>query len=169
GGGAVLRAAEAALARAPGEQAIHEVTLAGSGFDLIVHRSGALAIAEFEPRPAAGDTATRFAYHAHRSMERLRRQTTVQLLLEAAVLELRELAGFDRVMAYRFRHDGSGDVVAEAVREDLEPFLHRRYPASDIPQQARRLYVINTLRLIADVAARPSPVSGTRDEPLDMS
>ena len=46
-----------------------------------------------------------------------------------------------------------------------------RYPAGDISAQARRLYVINTLLLIADISAQPVPVeaaAGTR-EPLDMS
>ena len=50
-----------------------------------------------------------------------------------AVEQVRAITGFDRVMAYRFRHDDSGDVVAEARRDDLEPYLGRRYPAGDIP------------------------------------
>ena len=82
----------------------------------------------------------------------------MEALLETAVLHVREVTGFDRVMAYRFRHDGSGDVVAESVREDWAPFLGMRYPASDIPAQARRLYTINTLRLIADINSKPVPL-----------
>ncbi|RZJ18510.1 MAG: GAF domain-containing protein, partial [Haliea sp.] len=91
--------------------------------------------------------------------------------LMLAVEELRRLTGFDRVMAYRFRHDESGDVVAESCDAALEPFVGRRYPASDIPAQARRLYIINTLRLIADVGAPPVPVLAApqADAPLDMS
>ena len=81
------------------------------------------------------------------------------------------MTGFDRVMAYRFRHDDSGDVVAESVREDLDPYLGRRYPASDIPAQARRLYTINTLRLIADIGYTPVPLlaDAARTAPLDLS
>ena len=86
------------------------------------------------------------------------------------VQQVRQLTGFDRVMAYRFRHDDSGDVVAEACNDAIEPYLGRRYPASDIPAQARRLYLINTLRLIADVGYTPVPVLGREgDAPLDMS
>lgn len=169
GAGAVLRAANEALGATERSHTIEQLRLPGGAFELIVHRVGDLAVAEFEPRPQTGDEAALFAFRAHRGMDRLRRQGTVQALLEAAVQEVRSLTGFDRVMAYRFRHDASGDVVAEDVAPELEPFLHRRYPAGDIPAQARRLYVINTLRLIADVNAAPSPVAGRTAEPLDMS
>jgi light-regulated signal transduction histidine kinase (bacteriophytochrome) len=60
-------------------------------------------------------------------------------------------------------------VTAEARREDLEPYLGRRYPASDI-RRRRRLYIINTLRLIADTGYTPSPLRGRAgDAPLDLS
>jgi len=69
--------------------------------------------------------------------------------------------------------DDTGSVAAEDRRSDLTPYLGLRYPASDIPAQARRLYLINTLRLKADVNAvrvplvpALNPLSGT---PLDMS
>ena len=54
--------------------------------------------------------------------------------------DVRALTGFDRVMVYRFDRDWNGEVVAEDRRDDLEPFLGLRYPASDIPAQARALY-----------------------------
>lgn len=146
-----------------------EVTVHGRAFDLIVHRSGPSVVMEFECQPDEAGRVSAFALKAHRSMDRLRRLKAVQALLDAAVAEVRELTGFDRVMGYRFRHDDSGDIVAESRVDTLEPFLHRRYPASDIPAQARRLYVINTLRLIADVAAAPVDVAGPSGPPLDMS
>lgn len=147
----------------------HEVALGGRVFDLIVHRLGDEVVAEFEPRTPRSAPPARFALEAHRSLDKLRRQRSIAALLDVAVEELRALTGFDRVMAYRFRHDASGDVVAEARIEALEPFLGRRYPASDIPAQARRLYTVNTLRLIADVRSEPVPVEGLREQPLDMS
>lgn len=79
-------------------------------------------------------------------------------LLSNVTDELRRMTGYDRVMAYRFRHDDSGEVVAESRREDLESYLGQRYPASDIPAQARRLYIQNPIRLIADVAYTPMRV-----------
>ena len=147
----------------------HEVTLGGRLFDLIVHRIGDEVVAEFELRTPSSAAPARFAADAHRSLDKLRRQRSIVALLEVAVEEMRALTGFDRVMAYRFRHDASGDVAAEARIDSLEPFLGRRYPASDIPAQARRLYMVNTLRLIADVRSEPVPVVGLREQPLDMS
>jgi two-component system, chemotaxis family, sensor kinase Cph1 len=86
---------------------------------------------------------------------------------------IRSITGFDRVMVYRFLEDDTGCVVAEDKREDIFPYLGLRYPASDIPAQARRLYLLNTLRLKADVNAPvatlvPSvnPFTGTA---LDMT
>lgn len=147
----------------------HDAALATGAFDAIAHRSGDQLVIEFEPRDH-GDEAAAFAIQAHRSLEVLRRQRTLQALLETAVAEVRALTGFDRVMAYRFRHDASGDIVAETRRTDLEPLLGRRYPASDIPQQARQLYVVNTLRLIADVQSAPVPLLGPpHAPPLDLT
>jgi chemotaxis family two-component system sensor kinase Cph1 len=93
----------------------------------------------------------------------------VEALLQLAVEQVRALTGFDRVMAYRFRQDDSGEVVAEARLESLVPYLGQRYPASDIPAQARRLYILNTLRMIGDVNAVPVPVLGSAATALDLS
>ncbi|GGY15417.1 GAF domain-containing protein [Massilia dura] len=147
-----------------------EAVIAGRTFDCVVHGNGTHAIAEFELRHVAADALAAFALKAHAAIERLRRQRSIDALLRHAAEQVRAITGFDRVMAYRFRHDDSGDVVAEARREDLPPFLGTRYPAGDIPAQARRLYTINTLRLIADIAYVPVPVLGAPgDAPLDMS
>ena len=156
---------------AEGDTGNADIALAGRSFDLIVHRSAGGAIAEFELRPASMDQVADFALKAHRAMDKLKRQGSVEALLELAVVAVRQLTGFDRVMGYRFRHDDSGEVVAEDRHEALEPFVGRRYPAGDIPAQARRLYVINTLRLIADVMATPVAVSAASAglPPLDMS
>lgn len=148
-----------------------EASLNGALYDLVIHAHAGLCICEFEQRGTDGERLASFAQTAYRSMEKLKRQRSIDRLLEVAVAEIRSMTGFDRVMAYRFRHDDSGDIVAESSRADLEPFLGRRYPASDIPAQARRLYVLNTLRLIADVGYVPVPLLAdpTLTEPLDLS
>ena len=170
----VARAIEQALAALGTGDAIpdsREVVLNGQAFDLVVHTHGSLCLCEFERRVGGTEQVSRFAQVAYRSMDKLKRQRDIDRVLEVAVAEMRAVTGFDRVMAYRFRHDDSGDIVAEARREDLEPFVGRRYPASDIPAQARRLYVLNTMRLIADVADAPVPLLAdpTHPEPLDLS
>lgn len=139
-------------------------------FDVVIHAHLNRIIVEFESRNLSADEAASFARKAHRTIDRLKRQKNIEILLQTAVEEIQKLTGFDRVMAYIFRYDDSGDVVAEKCRADLDPYVGRRYPASDIPAQARRLYVLNTLRLIADVNYQPAPLIGLGDtEALDMS
>ncbi|HZH43529.1 MAG TPA: GAF domain-containing protein [Lysobacter sp.] len=89
--------------------------------------------------------------------------------LQRVVEQVRELTGFGRVMLYRFRHDGAGEVVAEARSEAMASYLGLRYPAADIPPQARALYLRNRLRLIADVRYAPVPILPVEAEPLDLS
>ena len=146
------------------------VCVNGTEYDCIVHAGLGRVVAEFEQREVGADEVTRFAVKAHASIDRLRRQKTIDGLLASAVDQIRDFTGFDRVMAYRFRPDDSGDVVAESRREDLVPYLGQRYPASDIPAQARRLYILNTLRSIIDVDYQAVPLLGAPDAlPLDMS
>jgi len=145
-------------------------TIGGLEFDCVAHCAYGRIVAEFETREVSSDEVSRFAIRAHGSIDRLRRQKTIDGLLGAAVQQVREFTGFDRVMAYRFRPDDSGDVVAESRRDDLVPYLGQRYPAGDIPAQARRLYTLNTLRLIADMDYAAVPLLGEAGAtPLDMS
>lgn len=149
-----------------------EVTMpSGEVFDAVVHVHDRKIIVELERRAPGGADLASFALLAHRSMGHLRTQKDIAALLKEAVSTVRQLTGFDRVMAYRFHQDDSGEVVAEELNPELEPFLHRRFPASDIPVQARALYVLNPLRLIADVddiQIRIEEATGT-DRPLDLS
>jgi len=139
-------------------------------YDCVVHGHMHRVLVEFETREASMEEVAQFAIKAHSSIDRLRRQRSIDGLLEATVRQIREFTGFDRVMAYRFRSDDSGDVVAEARRDDLVPYLGQRYPAGDIPPQARRLYVLNTLRMIADVGYHAVPLLGAEGSaPLDLS
>lgn len=68
---------------------------------------------------------------------RLQQTTDERAFYHIAAREMRALTNFDRVMIYRFDSDGSGEVIAEAARGGVEPYLGLHYPASDIPQQAR--------------------------------
>ena len=92
-----------------------------------------------------------------------------QAFYETVVREARALTGFDRVMLYRFAEDGSGVVVAEDAEPHLEPYLGLNYPASDIPQQARRLFALNTVRLYPDIDYAPSAIVSHDDRLLDMT
>ncbi|VWX59348.1 Histidine kinase [Burkholderiales bacterium 8X] len=139
--------------------------------DVVLHAFDGRVIIEYERRAPGQDALASFALLAHRGMGRLRGRRDIGPMLEEAVRTVREITGFDRVMAYRFHHDDSGEVVAETVVPELDPYLHRRFPAADIPAQARRLYIINTLRLIADVGDAQVPIEALPGDatPLDLS
>lgn len=103
--------------------------------------------------------------------EQLERIEDLQKLLEACVENVRSVTGYDRVMVYRFLEDQSGQVVAEAARDGLTPYLNLRYPASDIPAQARELYRRQLLRMICDIDYTPVPLEPAMDSdnrPLDI-
>jgi|GEM_PF-2678638 len=92
-------------------------------------------------------------------------------LVAAAARQVRDLTGLDRVMVYRFGEDAHGEVVAEALAKDQEPFLGLHYPAADIPVQARRMYLSQRIRFIADVDYEPVPMVGWAgfESPVDMT
>jgi light-regulated signal transduction histidine kinase (bacteriophytochrome)/CheY-like chemotaxis protein len=124
-------------------------------YDVAVHVSGGETVLEFEP--ATGDAIAPLSV-LRSMMARVERQTSANKVCDEAVRQVRALTQFDRVMLYRFDEDGAGDVIAESANSTVESFLGLRYPASDIPSQARALYRRNFLRIIVDVDATPVPV-----------
>lgn len=142
----------------------------GVRFDCIAHAHLGRVLLEFERCGQPATEVMRQVLMAQQMYDRLKRQKNITALLQFAVEQVRAMTGFDRVMAYRFRHDDSGEVVAEARLESWPPYLGQRYPASDIPAQARRLYIINTVRLIPDVGYVAVPMLGMAgDGAVDMS
>ena len=87
---------------------------------------------------------------------RLELDATVERAAARVARTVRNLLGYDRVMVYRFDHDWHGEVVAEARQEDLEAYLGLHYPATDIPVQARALYLRNRVRQISDCRYVPA-------------
>lgn len=95
-------------------------------------------------------------------------------LMDALVImvnDLRTLTGFDRVMAYRFRPDDSGEVIAESLAPETDSFLGLRFPKWDIPQIARAISLEQPLRIISDIHADDVPLlSLQKDEtPVDLT
>jgi light-regulated signal transduction histidine kinase (bacteriophytochrome) len=93
-------------------------------------------------------------------------------LCSAITEQIKDLTGFNRVLLYRFDEAGHGTVLCEQNDGVLPSYLDLRFPASDIPQQARDLYVVNTVRIIPDASYVPSPLHGLGKrlvETLDLS
>ena len=142
-------------------------------FAAYVHASDGLTVLELEPVPATVPDIQDALIRAVREFDALHAQTDLAAKLQTAATLFQHLTGYDRVMIYRFDTDWHGEVVAEARRDDLEPYLGLHFPPSDIPVQARRLYETSPTRVIvdSDYLASPllpavNPVSG---QPLDLS
>lgn len=99
-------------------------------------------------------------------LERLRGLDSREALSDACVDAVRSVTGFDRVMLYRFDEAGHGSVVAEDRAPGVESYLGLHFPASDIPEPARRLYRKNVLRYIPDVDEEPVPLVGADGDPV---
>jgi light-regulated signal transduction histidine kinase (bacteriophytochrome) len=154
-----------------------ELELAGSRtFEGYAHRSAdGQIVVEVEPLGAHAPSVEPGALmtQLNRAVEQLSAASTVGALSDAAARCLRDIIGYDRVMIYKFDPDGHGKIIAEARDPRLEPLLGHHYPASDIPQRARELYLKTRLRVLVDVNYQPaaliprhSPDSG---QELDMS
>lgn len=130
-----------------------------------VHRQGGLALVELErPPPVPGGRAS------GRDLEQAFRREAddpgdVCDWARAVAEVVAEATRFDRVMIYRFLSDWTGEVIAEIRPPSTTAYLGLRFPASDIPPQARALYETNRLRLIADVDAEPVPLVPTAQPP----
>ncbi|MBC3788206.1 ATP-binding protein [Spirosoma utsteinense] len=150
----------------------YRLQLDGRFWNLVVHAFKGLLLLEWEPT----DEQPKVAMNQRLIADALTEvQSSRQLadLLQNTAQRVKSIIGFDRVMVYRFSADWHGQVIAEAREPELEPFLGLHYPASDIPRQARELYKINLVRLIADAGSVPSPILSQpgwpNDAPLDLT
>nr|AHZ63969.1 phytochrome [Taiwania cryptomerioides] len=139
----------------------------GRSFYALVHRIEAGLVMDLEPMrspdvelpvclPVSSQLQLQSYRLASRAISRLQCLPggNIALLCEIVVQEVREMTGYDRVMAYRFHDDDDhGEVVAEMRRPDLEPYLGLHYPATDIPQASRFLFMKNRVRMICDCRA----------------
>jgi light-regulated signal transduction histidine kinase (bacteriophytochrome)/CheY-like chemotaxis protein len=138
--------------------------------DITVHAFKGQSILEFEKLDLLDAQSP--LETARELIARMREAKSSDDLFRLAPRLLRTVLEYDRVMLYRFSHDGSGQVVSEAKRGDLEAFLGQHFPAGDIPQQARELYLRNTVRIITDASAEQIPIEpaiNASGEALDLS
>jgi chemotaxis family two-component system sensor kinase Cph1 len=140
-------------------------------FDAVAHRAGRRLIVELEPASVERLSAAVVLSGLELSNRSFERATGLRDLCERAAVEFRRITGFDRVMVYRFLDDGAGVVLAEDSDPALPSFLNHHFPASDIPKQARALYVRNRVRVIPDVSYEPAKLlsASTDLAALDMS
>ncbi|TFZ67795.1 GAF domain-containing protein [Hymenobacter sp. UV11] len=141
-------------------------------YKLILHRFDGLLWLEFEPLDEAAPTPPDLSV-LNAAMSEMLAAGQLLTFCQRTVEQVRTITGFDRVAIYRFAADESGEIIAEDRHPDVAPWLGLHYPASDIPQQARAMYLKNWLRFIPDASYVPVPLVPVRNpasgRPPDMT
>jgi PAS domain S-box-containing protein len=148
----------------------------GRVFDACLHRNGDVVLLELEIAPEREGLSLGepdFYGLVRKSLSRFQAAVGLKQLAQAVTEELRRETQLDRVMVYFFHADDSGEVIAEAKRDDLNSWLGWRYPSHDIPKPAREIFKKIWSRPVPEVSAPLSemvpladPVTG---EALDMT
>jgi light-regulated signal transduction histidine kinase (bacteriophytochrome) len=143
-----------------------------AGLEVVGHRNAEGLVVEWiRPTERAPESVAMVAEAAAQRVEEQLRAAPPNLFAAAQLLAegVARLSGYDRVMVYRFHPDWSGEVIAERRKPDLPPYLGLRYPASDIPSQARSLYARTPMRIVADTEDVPQPLRHAGEQPPDLS
>lgn len=141
----------------------------GVPVDISIHHNGTFIIIEFEK--ITDDRVPEDSF-VRSMLSQFHRYSDSQELINSTAQYIQFLTGYDRVMVYQFLPDGAGEVIAEAKNENIDSFFGLRYPASDIPKQARALYLKNLLRVIHDVDSEPVPIlpeAEDAEDSIDLS
>ncbi|WP_027376808.1 ATP-binding protein [Kaistella palustris] len=144
---------------------LDKINVAGESYHFTIYRMGDTVFLEFE----------KMIEHFHRRNYISKKYESIQSASDAAAIwnellsSVAEAIDYDRVMVYQFLEDGSGKVIAEKLKNDVESFLHLHYPESDIPKQARELYLKKRKRIFSNVYSEPVPLISNTAEPIDLT
>lgn len=150
-----------------------EINLFEKIFQVSIHKSTSIYVLEAEPKFPDREKLADVYTQTIQFVTQMNKTTSLKDLCALVAEGTRQITGYDRVMIYRFDEQYNGEVFAEDCREDLEPFLGLHYPHTDIPPQARELYIKNQLRLIVDIDYKPVPIftidDNKENKNLDLS
>lgn len=128
---------------------------------------------ELERSSLSDETAQEMMQNMTDRLFELARHRRQKDLLQTTTTAIKAITGMDRVLIYSFGEKGHGKVIAEQREEDLNSYLNHHFPATDIPEPARRLYRINRIRYIPNVHDDPVLVSfddsGASPDSLDLT
>ncbi|WP_321781665.1 ATP-binding protein [Paraburkholderia sp. J94] len=140
---------------------------------VVAHRHDGVAIVELEPALGTGDVFSSLYPLVRTFLRGLQTSPGVEALARLAASEVKRITGYGRTLVYGFDEAGNGHVIAEALDPGYASYLDQRFPAADIPSQARALYVHNRIRLIADAdyASVPlvPPLHPATGRPTDLT
>jgi chemotaxis family two-component system sensor kinase Cph1 len=144
----------------------------GEQLAVAAHRTLAHVIVECEPATADAGRPAPLDELVRQFLPRLQAEKSLRGLCALATDEIRRLTGFGRALVYRFDEDGHGEVLAESLAPGYDSYLGHHFPATDIPQQARALYLLNRFRLIPDASYQPVAlvtVDGSAAREIDLA
>lgn len=124
----------------------------------MIHRKEGCLLIELELQMALADhvSFTTIYLDVKHAMAAMELATDIPGICTIAATEIKRISGFDKVMIYRFDEDWNGTVIAEIMDAGMDSYLGLTFPASDVPQQVRNLYLRNPYRLIPDREAQPA-------------
>jgi light-regulated signal transduction histidine kinase (bacteriophytochrome) len=132
----------------------------GPAQEVSAHRTPTHVIVECEDAGPEDHSPAPIYALARNFLPRMHQARDLPALCLLAAEEMRRLSGFGRALVYRFDEDGHGEVLAETLEDGYDSYLGHHFPASDIPRQARALYLLNHFRLIPDARYAPVPLLG---------
>ena len=147
--------------------------IGGREFSVTIHSNNGYVVVECEPAEANDDNSNDLYSSSRQLLSYIEDSYTLQQLCAVVANAIKNITGYDRVMVYRFDNEYNGEVIAESKEEHLESFFGLHYPHTDIPVQARELYIKNQLRIIGNVVYEPVPIyttkKGAAHDSLDLS
>jgi chemotaxis family two-component system sensor kinase Cph1 len=146
-------------------------TPGGEMLDVTAHTTSSRLIVELENSSTEGLSAAMVINRLATAAAGFERAASLPALCDRAAIEFRRLTGFDRVLIYHLLDETAGKVLAEDRRDGMRAFANHHFPASDIPAQARALYLRNLVRVIPDATYQPLPLrpAWPAGDELDMS
>ncbi len=154
-----------------GKVSLLKTSISGNSFDFITHRTSEYLIIEAEQQHEISNSSD-LVDLSRDFVTAMEETQSLKELCDLVAVSIKKITGYDRVMVYRFDEQYNGEVLSESKNDELEGFLGLHYPHTDIPAQARQLYIKNQLRIIVDVNYTPTAIYTTqnlKNDALDLS
>ena len=147
------------------EISVDKITLENGIYHFTTFRSGDTIFLQFE-KEIRGPSEKKYLTRKYENINNAKHENDIWVNLLSAC---RDSVNYDRMMVYQFLEDGSGIVVAENINADIESYLHLHYPETDIPRQARELYLKKRKRILSNADAKNIAILSNSEEKIDLT
>ena len=130
--------------------------------DVTMYQSQDLLFVEVENRWKNTLPPDRHTFLAQAVVHRLHQAKSIGEVLQIAVDELRNLVGFDHVIAYRFDHDDLPKNLAESRSGKITAPAVDHFPCYEMAASEQQRHVFSPVCLVADTESQGSPLMPNR-------